>query len=187
MKDYTIIKNVLNGQTLELLKTSLLILKDAQYAVHQVPNTDSKRFADELVSENCWGSYAVPVIEALMVNLQSQIENIAGIKLFPTYSYTRIYWTGASMRPHVDRPSCEYSVSLCIDIDPDPWPIFMDGDSIILQPGDMVVYKGLDVQHWRETYTGKQQIQAFLHYVDANGPFADCKLDYRPVLGVTLN
>jgi hypothetical protein len=186
VKDYTVVRNVLGNQTLTLIKTSLLILKDAQYTAKQIPNTNTTHFSDELVNQYCWGSYAVPVIEALMVNLQNQIEEIAGVKLYPTYSYTRIYWEGASMRPHVDRPSCEYSVSLCIDVDEDPWPIFMDGNNITLQPGDMVVYKGLDVQHWRETYTGNQQIQAFLHYVDANGQYADCKFDYRPVLGVTL-
>ena len=186
MKDYTVVRNVLGEQSLALMKTSLLILKDAQYRTKQVPVIDTKYFADDLVDQHCWGSYGVPAVEALMINLQSQVEDVAGVTLYPTYSYTRIYWQGASMRPHVDRPSCEYSVSMCIDIDPEPWPIFMCGNSIILQPGDMVIYKGLEVQHWREAYTGNQQIQTFLHYVDASGPYADCKFDNRPVLGVTL-
>jgi hypothetical protein len=60
----------------------------------------------------------------------------------------------------------------------------MDKEEVILQPGDMVVYKGSEVEHWREPYTGKEQIQLFFHYVDANGPHAECKFDYRPMLGL---
>jgi hypothetical protein len=42
----------------------------------------------------------------------------------------------------------------------------------------------MEVEHWREEYTGSQQIQLFFHYVDADGPHANCRFDYRPMLGL---
>jgi hypothetical protein len=55
---------------------------------------------------------------------------------------------------------------------------------LILDKGDIVVYKGMVSEHWREPYKGKQQIQIFMHYVDADGPHAEWSLDKRPMLGL---
>jgi hypothetical protein len=60
----------------------------------------------------------------------------------------------------------------------------MEGKKVILQPGDMVIYRGCDIKHWRDPYDGNQQIQVFLHYVDVNGKYADHKFDKRPMLGL---
>ena len=60
----------------------------------------------------------------------------------------------------------------------------MEGKKILLNPGDIAIYKGCDVEHWREPYEGHQQIQLFLHYVDANGIYKDYKFDKRPMLGI---
>ena len=38
------------------------------------------------------------------------------------------------------------------------------GTKIILKPGDMLVYKGMILEHWRETFIGKDCAQVFLHY-----------------------
>jgi hypothetical protein len=54
----------------------------------------------------------------------------------------------------------------------------------MLEPGDMSIYTGCEVEHWREPYEGNQQIQLFLHYVDANGVHKDWKFDKRPFLGM---
>jgi hypothetical protein len=112
------------------------------------------------------------------------MEELTGLELYPTYTYGRIYWKGSTLAPHKDRPSCQYSATLCIDNDPKPWPIFMDGKKILLNAGDIAVYKGCEVEHWREPYEGNQQIQLFLHYVDANGIYKDFKFDKRPMLGI---
>jgi hypothetical protein len=60
----------------------------------------------------------------------------------------------------------------------------MAGKKILLNPGDIAIYKGCEVEHWREPYEGRQQIQLFLHYVDANGIYKDYKFDKRPMLGI---
>jgi hypothetical protein len=42
----------------------------------------------------------------------------------------------------------------------------------------------MEVEHWRLPYDGEEQMQAFLHYVDADGPYKDWALDKRPILGL---
>jgi hypothetical protein len=51
--------------------------------------------------------------------------------------------------------------------------------------GDVVLYRGVEKHHWREVYTeGKWQAQAFLHYVDADGKYAEWKFDKRKELNL---
>jgi hypothetical protein len=54
-----------------------------------------------------------------------------------------------------------------------------------MKPGDMLAYWGTHMEHWREPFEGTNHAQAFLHYNDADGPFANQNLyDKRPLLGV---
>ena len=182
MEGYKIIRNIVDKQSLELLKNAMIIARDAVYFMNGVPLDNLNQFSDGL--PNSFPISRAMFTESLLVTLLPLIEKETGKELFPTYSYGRIYWKGSDMFKHYDRPSCEYSVSVSISIDPEPWPIWMAGDELILFPGDLVIYKGLEVEHWRETYHGNEQCQIFLHYVDKNGPFAEWKFDNRPVLGL---
>lgn len=184
MKKYKVLKNILNQQTIDIVKTSLCLIKDMNYHTNKKDVSDKNAFVDYPISSNCWHNYSAAFTEALLLMVQPHIEKEYGVELYPTYSYSRIYWPGASMIKHTDRPSCEYSVSVCLDVDPEPWGIWFDNEEVILYPGDMVVYKGMEVKHWREVYTGNQQIQTFLHYVDKNGPHAGEKFDRRELLGL---
>ena len=38
------------------------------------------------------------------------------------------------------------------------------GVEVNLEPGDMLVYRGCELEHWREKFKGKQSVQVFLHY-----------------------
>ena len=40
------------------------------------------------------------------------------------------------------------------------------GVKITLKPGDMLIYRGCDLEHWRKKFTGEECIQVFLHYND---------------------
>ena len=54
-----------------------------------------------------------------------------------------------------------------------------------LKVGDMLIYSGCELEHWREPFQGNICSQVFLHYNHANGPFAKTNLlDGRPLLGV---
>ena len=58
----------------------------------------------------------------------------------------------------------------------------------LLGIGDMLVYSGCELEHWREPFQGNVCGQVFLHYNHVNGPFANKnKFDGRPMLGLPKN
>ena len=134
--------------------------------------------------------YGDPAFDHLGVFCLPLIEAVVQKDLAPTYTYARIYQPGAELKIHKDRPSCEHSVSLCLNQDLiSEWPLmFEDFNSEIgganLNPGDGVVYKGTDLKHWREPFKGNRQCQLFMHYVDKNGLHSEWVLDQRPSMGL---
>ena len=118
-------------------------------------------------------AYGDPVAEALLFYCKPKIEEQIGKQLRPTYSFWRTYFEGQPLKKHKDRPSCEISVTLCIDMadDADPWDIFVDAKPFKLQRGEGVVYRGCDQEHWREPLKYDWHRQIFLHYIDKNGEF----------------
>lgn len=131
-----------------------------------------------------------PFMEALLEALQPTIESEIGLDLSPTYSYLRVYGRGDVLARHTDRPSCEVSVSLALGGAPrSPWPLWIEhrgaATRIDLLAGDGVLYKGIEIPHWREPFEGDNLVQVFLHYVDRNGPHRDLAFDGRPKLGAT--
>jgi hypothetical protein len=120
-------------------------------------------------------------------------EQASGLKLYPTYSYARLYSQhGEELKNHRDRPACEISATITLGFEGDVWSIYMgdnedktNGTKIEMDVGDAVMYRGMDKWHWREPYfEGKWQSQVFLHYVDQNGPHAEWKYDKRESLGL---
>jgi hypothetical protein len=137
--------------------------------------------------EQCPTSEAIhgnETFDQLLLDLLPHFEKACGKKLYPTYSYARLYKPGEELKKHTDRPACEISATVTLGFEGDVWSIFMAGNKVDMQVGDAVLYRGMDLEHWREKYTeGKWQAQVFLHYVDADGPHADQKYDGRSSLG----
>ena len=153
---------------------------------------------------NTYSCYADMVMETLMVKVMPIMKKETGLQLIPTYSYARLYKKGDILKRHKDRPSCEISTTL--HLGGDPWPIFIDGTGadtvideyknihkpnapkgtkVLLEVGDMLVYSGCELEHWREPFEGDTCAQVFLHYNHVNGPFADKnRFDKRPMLGI---
>ena len=141
------------------------------------------------LSPNSFARYAPLCFEALSVYLLPAVEKAVGEKLYPVYSYARIYYTGSRLDPHFDRSSSEISVSVCIEKDSEDWPLFIKSaqgttHEINLDQGDIVIYQGNSQEHWRNEFTGRKQIQCFLQYVRADGPASWLKLDTRLSLGL---
>lgn len=135
--------------------------------------------------------YADPAMEAMLIHLQPQIESITGLSVYPTYSYYRVYRNNDTLEPHIDRPSCEISATLCFNFSYEKsdfrWPIYIEGRAVDMEPGDLVVYRGIDLEHWREELIYPEKVwhvQAFLHYVDVDGPHSEYKFDGRTQLGL---
>lgn len=159
----------------------------ARYA--QLKRLDPEYFKAESMPSCAHGRYADAMGESLLLSLQPQIEAVSGISLFPSYSYLRFYETGAELPRHLDRPSCEVSATLTLGFDADQdWPIWVEVEgedrAQNLAPGDLMVYDGVHVPHWREAFTGRWWLQLFLHYVDQNGEQTAHRFDGREAIGM---
>lgn len=133
--------------------------------------------------------YGDPLIETLLQTSLPLVAETCGKELDPTYSYMRVYQPGEELEPHIDRPSCEISITVNVASKGTLSPIWMhykdnEPHAYTLNPGDAVVYKGCEAKHWRAPLKADQlNVQFMLHYVDKNGPHAGRKFDTRPNLG----
>jgi len=121
--------------------------------------------------------YGDSLAEVLLFSMTSIMEEVVGKNLCPTYSFTRKYEEGHDLMKHKDRPSCEYSMTLPLNYT--GWPIIAEGKEVYLSPGDALVYKGQEVEHWRDALPKGYQLQHHLHYVDVDGPCKAWKYDKR--------
>jgi len=138
-----------------------------------------------------YSQYANIAIETLMLKCQPIVEKETQLKLYPAYTYARIYKKGDVLKRHKDRFSCEISTTM--NLGGDSWDIYLEpsgkngmkGVKVKLNAGDMLIYKGCEVEHWRNKFKGKKCIQAFLHYNNSKTPGAkDNMFDKRPHLGL---
>ena len=167
---YLIIPKILSGELLDFIGIhayNRARIDGINSTEDEVPNTP--HFYGDFVMENL-SDFLLP-----------KIESAAGMKLLPTYTYFRVYKAGDILENHRDRPSCEISISLSLRKKGNIWPIYINNTAVMLEEGDAVLYKGCEVDHWREPYTeGTKLAQVFLHYVDANGPYTEWKNDKYP-------
>lgn len=173
-----------NALTPELIKIA------STYALLDEKNDLSLEEGSTPQIHNSHSQYADTLMESFLLYLHPLMEANTGLSLHPAYSYYRVYRPGADLKKHVDRPSCEISTTVTLEYDYQgadyEWPIFIGGTRCAMKPGDLVIYRGCDVEHWREIFTapeGSYHIQFFCHYVDANGPYAAYKFDKRPFIG----
>ena len=132
---------------------------------------------------NAYAKYADWVMETLLQYVRPIMKQKTKLNLIPTYSYARIYNKGNILKKHKDRPSCEISTTL--NLGGDHWSIYLEGIKVDLQQGDMLIYSGCELEHWREPFEGNFCVQVFLHYNHANGKFGQENLfDKRPILGI---
>ena len=204
---YQIIKGALNYELANFIFNYFLLKREATAFMYKnnltYDNGLSGTWSDQQVP-NTYSHYADQVMETLLVKMLPVMAKETGLDLVPTYSYARIYKNGDILKRHKDRPSCEISTTL--NLGGDPWPIFIDGTGadtvideyknihkpnapagtkVLLEVGDMLVYSGCELEHWREPFEGQVCGQVFLHYNHRNGPFAEKnKFDKRPMLGL---
>ena len=119
---------------------------------------------------NTYSQYANMAMETLLLKCQPAMEKATRLKLYPAYTYARIYKKGDVLKRHKDRFSCEISTTM--NLGGDPWALYLEpsgkeglkGIKVYLKPGDMLVYCGCELEHWRNKFKGKECIQVFLHY-----------------------
>jgi hypothetical protein len=158
----------------------------------------------EMQVEGSLARYYYPPYKFTHSQIRKKLEKAIGSKLYNTYYYDRYYFPGQELTKHADRDACEISVTVHISTNlKEPWPIWIktpdtyddpnlkmnilkkgENRSVILKPGDGMVYKGCERPHWRDpmpteytkTWYGRRKEkeglyyhQVFFHYVLANG------------------
>ena len=132
--------------------------------------------------------YGAPEYDELLQRLAGPLGKHIGKELLPTYTYARLYRPGEELKIHKDRPSCEFSATMTLGFKEGDavWPIFFDENKrykLELDIGELAMYDGCNVAHWRPPFKGEWQVQLFLHYVDANGPYKEQYADGRKEFG----
>ena len=195
MKNYKIINNAISKELAGFIYDYFLIkrrvarkLFDDGYISPDTP--DFGVWTDKQIP-NTYSHYADIVMETLLEKIKPVMEENTGLKVLPTYTYARIYKKGDILKRHKDRPSCE--ISTTINLGGDSWPIYLEpsgekgkeGIKVNLNPGDMLIYRGCELEHWREAFEGDNCGQVFLHYNEANSPEGQKNIyDGRPFIGL---
>jgi len=207
-KKYQVIRGALSKELANFIFNYMMLQRDAVdwMVKHQKVNPYNPFIGNRVDHQipGAYSKYADWVMETLLMYMIPVMKAKTGLELIPTYSYTRLYEKGNILHRHKDRPSCEISTTL--HLGGDEWPIFLDptgasnviderkniikpgapkGVRVDLKVGDMLIYSGCELEHWREPFEGNICSQVFLHYNHVNGPFAKTNLyDKRPILGI---
>jgi hypothetical protein len=138
-----------------------------------------------------------PPMLQMLWGLTPAMQALTGRDVLPTYNYFRLYRKNDVCRTHTDREACEHSLSLTLGYSDDlVWPFDVGRDhtevsgviedgfgeapyaTISMQPGDAVIYRGVNRRHGRVTPNpNRWSAHMFLHYVDRDGPFASHAFD----------
>ena len=204
---YQVIKKAVSYELANFIFNYFLLKRDAVNYMYKnniiAENSLFGTWKDKQVP-NVYSHYSDFAMETLLMKVMPIMKKETNLHLIPTYSYARVYEKGSILKRHKDRPSCEISTTL--NLGGDPWAIYLDptgsnnvideykniikpdapkGIKVDLEPGDMLVYSGCELEHWREEFTGNICAQVFLHYNHLNGQFANENLyDKRPLLGI---
>ena len=207
-KKYIVIRNAISYELVNFAFNYLLLKRDAVDFSYK--NNLLSKFTpgygtwEDRQVPNTYSIYGDFFMETLLMKALPIMEKHTELKLVPCYSYVRAYKKGDILRRHKDRPGCEISTTL--HLGGDKWPIYLDttgatsvldeyknihkpnapkGIQVDLNIGDMLVYSGCDLEHWREPFQGEHCAQVFLHYNNIDGPFGtENKFDKRPLLGI---
>ena len=121
----------------------------------------------------------------LLPFIKEKVEKEVRSKLVENYTYARLYKRYDTLVKHKDRISCEISGTIMLG--GDQWPIFLKNKKTIkvdLNPGDLLLYKGCKLEHWRDPFEGMLCAQVFLHYNVKTDETAKTKFDGRAMLGI---
>jgi hypothetical protein len=193
--NFTVVKKAIDPKIANFVYNYFLMKRQVAQTMHQYkfvsPFETMLGVWNDAQAPNTYSNYGDIAMDTLLLLAQGIMEKHTGLKLIPTYSYARIYKKGDELIRHKDRFSCEISTTL--NLGGDQWPIFIaplgkenkGGIKVNLNPGDMLIYRGNILEHWREPFTKDECCQVFLHYNNENTPnVKDNMFDGRKHLGL---
>ena len=193
---YVVVRNFIPTNLANFLYKYTLLKKQAVTVMGETAFISKNSFCGSFEDPQALGSFSAYsdfAMETLLEDSKTKMELVTGLTLVPTYSYHRIYNNGSELEKHKDRESCEISATLCLGFDNSNvsedynWGMYINDEEVKLNPGDLIAYRGDELDHWRDVYKGNHHSQVFLHYNDLHGKFKDTnKYDGRRHLGLPL-
>lgn len=194
-------KDIIN-MTLDAWRT--IELDENAYNAHFMKEDELTHSTPEAQRNKSHGAYNFPPAVGIHRWIKNALNPVLDLKLQETYSFTRKYVRGASLSSHTDRPSCEISVTFPLRYKTDdntPWKIWLNnehnfcnynytsgqqwiktitqdthnGISLELEVGDVLLYQGPNVPHWRNTLCGDYSYHMFVHFINTRS-----KLNHVP-------
>lgn len=188
---YLVIKNAIPRVLADIAYHYLLLKREVYHKYKKYgKNPEHMGSIGDPIIPNTYCHYADILMETLLLELLPSMEKMTELDLIPTYTYCRLYKKGDTLKRHKDRNSC--AVSTTLNLGGDPWPIFVEpsgltgkkGKKINLETGDMLIYDGVKLEHWREKFKGEECAQVFLHYTEPTDK--SLLFDGRPMVGLPL-
>ena len=87
---YTVVRNAISEDALELIKNTILIDKQTKYFERGIDQNNRTAFGDEQ-SPISYANYSLSINDALALTIHPLMEKTTGLRLYPTYTYSRIY------------------------------------------------------------------------------------------------
>lgn len=128
------------------------------------------------------------LMETILQNSCESISEIIDIKLFPTYSSVYFHMNGDSFENNKNESS-EISAILSLgSSESNDNPIYFKKSKsnikeFYLNKGDLLVYRNLNFNCWRENVKSKWLLESVLNFVDSQGQYSEFIYDKRPYLG----
>lgn len=196
--NYCVVKNAISKELSEFLFNYFYLKRQVAFTLYTknylpMESNFMGTWNDNQVP-NTYSVYGDIAFEVVLAQLKNLVEKKTNTKLNVNYAYGRIYMKGDVLQRHIDRFSCE--ISTTIHLGGSIWPFYFNpkptkkltkakGKEINLTPGDMLIYKGNILEHWRDELEGKECAQIFLHYNNKKTKGANKNIfDTRPHLGL---
>jgi hypothetical protein len=110
----------------------------------------------------------------LHTQMSDWVNRVTPEKVKPSYTFVS-YYEQTGMGQHTDWEQCAWNISVMIDPQPEElptltWPLFIRTENLIearLEPGDAIMYKGIEDPHWRDPLpSGHKATVSLFHFVD---------------------
>jgi len=184
-----LVKKVLNDKECNFIKNYFFMKKrvlDFRLAnkvssIFQEKKYGWGHYGDDQCTSTTYCNYGDILNDLYLLDFLSLVQKYEKEKIYPTYTYMRIYNKGAVLEKHKDRPECFISTTLFVS--GQPWDIYIGDKSYSCSQGDMIIYKGFEVEHWRERFKGDYCLQIFFHYTTEK----KLMFDKRPLPGIDCN
>jgi hypothetical protein len=165
---YAYLENIISEQLCENFTKIMLEYKNNNKLIFEnISNSD--------MYKNSYGTGNIPEMESFLKEITDELLSYFDLSCKISNSYTRIYYNGGTLKPHVDRPGLDYTLSITLFSNlKKEWPLYAidkKGNQIKsnINRGDGLLILGTKMQHWRDQLIcadDEYVVQLFLHWTN---------------------